>query len=417
MLKGFKNNPITILMTGTFVSQLIPFLVSPILTRIYTPEEFGEFGLFFSLVMVCSVFVSGRYEMSIVLPKSDKDAENILGLSIVLCLISSCILFLAIVLFKNQILGLFHASRFYFGLFVVPIAVFFTGVYQALNYWNYRKETYNTVSISRASRSLNSSLCSIILGLTVLKKSGLIIGDILGQLVSTLLLLYRTLKHSPHVFKSIKFADIKIQALRYKQFPMYNLTSGLLEKTSSHSPTMLLSNFFGDTVTGFFSFSMRIISAPSAIVAKAIGDIFRQEAIKEYDRNNNCKNLFIKTFFKLTSLSGVPFILFYLFAPEIFEIVFGQQWKIAGQYAKILTPMFFLQFVVSPLSNMFLIAEKQKIDFIIQVALLGMVMGSFYLGYSLFKNPDFCILLYAVTYCIKYIFELLLSYQFSLGKK
>jgi len=40
----FAKNVLT-LMTGTTIAQAIPIAISPILTRIYTPEDFGVFAL------------------------------------------------------------------------------------------------------------------------------------------------------------------------------------------------------------------------------------------------------------------------------------------------------------------------------------------------------------------------------------
>lgn len=404
-------------MAGTLFAQLLPFLISPVLTRLFTPEQFGEFGLYFSITMICSVFITARYEMAIMLPKEEHEAENLVGLSFIITFAISLILLILILLFKQPIALLFKTPAIENWLLLIPVSMFSIGFYQALNYWNNRNEKYKSLAFSRVARSVGTSFWSIVFGFGWLKKGGLIIGDTLGQLFSMFFLFFRTKKDYPNFLKSVNKAEMKKQAVRYKQFPIYNVSSGMFEKLSGHSPVMYLANFFGETITGYFSFSLRIISAPSAIVARAFGDVFRQKATKIYHEQGNCKKLFEKTFFQLLLLSLVPFTLFYFVAPDLFAFVFGEKWYRAGEFAQVLTPMFFLQFLVSPLSNMFLVAEKQNIDFFMQVFLFVLVSCSFLYGYKYFNNPETCLLLFTFAYSLKYLVELVLSYQFSLGKK
>jgi len=414
--KIFSGN-VFVLMSGTFISQLIPFIISPILTRIFSPEEFGMFGLYFSISMIISVFITGRFESTIILPKSDADAINLAGLSLSITLLISILLFLLILFFKHPVSVLLKNPGIENWLFILPVTMFSIGLFQTLNYWNNRKEKYKQMAVSRVARSAGTSVASIAIGYALLKKGGLILGDTIGQLLASFLLFFTTWKNDKHLVKEISKSKMKEQAIRYQQFPKFNVASGLFQKISSHAPVLMLSSFFGETITGFFSFSQRIISAPSAIIARAIGDVFRQKANVEFLEKGNCSALFLKTLKLLAAIGIVPFTLFYFFAPEIFGFIFGKEWLIAGEYSKIMTVMFFLQFVVSPISSMFLIAEKQHIDLWIQIILLLGVLSSFAGGYNIFGKPEICILLFTFVYSCKYIVELYLSYKFSKGIK
>ena len=415
-LKKITNGNVFVLMTGTFLSQLIPFLISPILTRIFSPEEFGIFGLYFSISMILSVIITSRYEMAVMLPKSDIDSFNLVGLSLLITTFISIILFFMVLIFKHPVSVLVKSPSLENWFFVLPVTMFSIGLFQTLNYWNNRKEKYKILASSRVFRSAGTGVVSIALGYSFLKQGGLIIGDAIGQLLSGFFLLVNTWENDKYLFKEISKIKMIEQAKRYSQFPKYNVPSGLLEKMSGQAPVLMLSAFFGETITGFFSFSQRIISAPSAIIARAIGDVFRQKANVEFLEKGNCSGIFIKTFQLLFGIGIVPFTAFYFFAPEIFGVVFGKEWIIAGEYSKIMTIMFFLQFVVSPLSSMFLVAEKQHIDMWIQIVLLAGVISSFACGYTIFNKPEICILLFTFVYSVKYIIELFLSYRFSKGK-
>jgi len=414
--RGLNKN-ILVLITGTFVSQLVPFLVAPILTRLFSPEDFGTFGLYFSISMIISVFITGRYEMAIMLPRNHKDAANLVAVSFIITTVICALLFLVVLLFKHPVAILFKSPDIENWLFLLPVTMFAIGTYQALNYWNNRKEKYQRLAISRVTRSVNTSGWSIVFGFATLKKGGLILGDCIGQLAASAFLFFRTWKEDGHYRKEISRPIMLEQAKRYSHFPKFNVLSGLFEKMSGQMPVLLLAHWFGDAITGFFSFSQRIISAPSAIIARAFGDVFRQKATIEFQEKGNCQVLFRKTFIQLFVMSSIPFIGFYFIAPDLFAFIFGAKWRIAGEYSQIMTPMFFMQFVVSPLSNMFLVAEKQIIDLFLQIGLLLAVLASFLYGYNVYKDPEKCLIFFTFAYSAKYSVELYLSYQYSRGKK
>ena len=127
----FSSNVLT-LMTGTTIAQAIPIAISPILTRIYTPEDFGMFALYMSMATIISVIATGRYELAIILPEKDEDAINIMMLSIGITFLVSLITLLIIFIFNAQITLLFGNPNISQWLYFVPLTIVLTGVYQAL---------------------------------------------------------------------------------------------------------------------------------------------------------------------------------------------------------------------------------------------------------------------------------------------
>lgn len=415
--KDKANINVVILMAGTVISQLVPILVSPILTRYFTPEDFGLFGLYFSISMVLSIPVTGRYEFAIMLPKEDEDAINILSLSALIAFVFSFLLFVVLYFFHVPILSLINSESIGNWYLLLAPTVLLIGLYQSLNYWFNRKGDYLNLTYSRVARTSNSSLFSLIFGFTKMVGNGLILADTIGQAIATGFFYYRFLKKYNHFRQQISWTKMKEMAKRYVHFPKYNILSGFLQNASVYAPSILLTSFFGNTVVGFYVLSFRVVSAPGAVIARAFGDVFRQQATEEFNKSGNCKNVFIKTFKKLLILSVIPFILLFFFAPMAFEFIFGSEWRQAGIYTQIMLLMFFLQFTVSPLSNMFIIAEKQGQEMYLQVFLFISVLISFYIGFKIFNSVNACLYLFTFVYSIKYLIEFYLSYKFSLGKK
>jgi O-antigen/teichoic acid export membrane protein len=206
-------------------------------------------------------------------------------------------------------------------------------------------------------------------------------------------------------------------AKRYKQFPLFNVPSGLLEKLSGNLPSLILAPFFGLGMVGLLAISQRVISVPGSVIARAYGDVFRQKATDRYNLHGECHGLFMSTLKKL-ALLGIPgFTLLFFIVVPVFVLLFGEEWREAGVYAQILMPMFLLQFIVSPLSNMFLVAEKQKTDFILQICLFLAIVSALYGGYYVYGTARATLILYSGVYSAKYLVEFVLSYKFSKGKQ
>jgi len=422
MLNKFKqffkqrNKDVLILMTGTVISQAVPLFATFVLTRLYTEVEFGLFQVYFSISMILSVAVTFRYEMAIMLPEKEEDARHILILSCLISVLFSFSVFVAVLFFRNEFSLWLKQPNLKDSFFILPFTLLIIGIYQSFNYWSNRLKYYKQLSLSRVARSMNSSILSIVFGMTsFFKHLGLIIGDTIGQTTSALFLVWKVLKLHPNLFKDVNWNKLKQVAIRYKKFPLFNVPSGFLEKLSGNLPALLMTPFFGIGVVGFFSLSQRMISLPGSVVARAMGDVFRQSATEAYNKDKNCKSLFIKTFKKLVVISLPPFFIMFFVVQEVFVFAFGENWREAGVYAQILMPMFLLQFIGSPLSNMFLVTEKQKIDFLLQICLFLCIILSIYLGYYYFDGPRETLMLYCSVYSLKYVVELLLSYKFSKG--
>lgn len=400
---------------GTGLAQLIPVLISPILTNLYTPEEFGVYGLYFSCTMVLSVIICGRYEMAILLPEKDEERINLLMLCHVIAVFITLFLFLIIYFLDDWFASLLGNESIKEQFIYIPISVFIIGAFQTMNYWTNIKKQYMDLSLSKVSRSFTTSISGILFSYTNIKSSGLVLSDLLGQLISCVYLFNRIWKQTLQFHKYISIDNIKNVAVRYKDFPLFNVTSGLLDKASSHAPVFLLALFFTSRDAGFFALALRIVSAPVSLVSISIGDVFRQEASEAYTKNGNCHDIFMNTFKKLMIIAIPGFIIGFIVVKLMFVSVFGEKWALAGQYSEIMFVMFFLQFTLSPLSSMFIIAEKQNIDMRANIILFVMCILAFSLAKVYFDSFLLAIFFYSIVYSLKYIVQFSFSLKYSKG--
>lgn len=410
----YARNVLT-LMTGTTLAQAIPIAISPILTRLYSPEEFGRFALYMAVTMIASVLVTGRYELAILLPRQDRDALHIATLAITLSMIISAVLLLIVLFFAHPIAALLGDTELAPWLYWAPVSTLLMGVYQSLNYWSNRKAQYKRLAISRTVQSGSAAMAQLGSGYAGSGAVGLVAGQITGQMLATSVMARLIWREDHALIRALRLMRCLALSKRYINFPKYLIVAHGFNTASGQMPVLLLGALFSTSAAGFFTLTQRVMAAPMSLIASALGDVFRQEASQAYIQQGNCKVIYQRTFKRLLLISVAPFTTFFFVAPALFAWIFGEQWRVAGEYAQILTPMAFLQFVTSPLSSMYMIAEKQQIDLLWQVCLLCLVVASF-LGGGAFFSESVSLSIFSASYCLMYGVNGLISYFLAVGR-
>ena len=385
-------------MTGTTIAQAIPIAISPILTRIYTPEDFGVFALYMSVASILSVVATGRYELAIMLPKKDEDAINIVVLSIIISFFVSFISFLIVFIFNAQITNLLANPEISNWLYFIPVTVLLTGVYQSLNYWSNRKKQYKRLATSRIVQSGATGSTNLGLGFSGFGSSGLILGGVLGQFISTTILGRLVWNEDKDRFVHIKRLKVIVLAKKYINFPKFDLMASFINIFSNQVIHILFNTVFNPIIAGFYYLTQRIIGLPISIVSKSIGDVFKEQASKDFKKMKNAKTIYISTFKKLFILALFPSLLLYFFSVDIFIFIFGDNWSVAGEFVKIMIPMLFLKFVSSPLNFMLYIAGKQNVNMYSQILFLLAVLISFLVGENEYEVIEYITIFFSSIY-------------------
>ncbi len=381
----FSKNVLT-LMTGTTIAQAIPIAISPILTRIYTPEDFGVFALFIAITAIFGSIANGRYELAIMLPKKDEDAINIFALGFIITCFISLILLILVLVFNDYFTKLLGNEEISFWLYFVPIAVFFTGIWNILNYFNNRRKQYKDLRNSTIIKSIVLAAIQLSVGFLKSGVTGLISGQIISQLFANTKLLKNIIKDKLFISK---ISRIRMLALlkKYKKFPMYSLPSTLADTSSQQLPYLVIPTIFSLTISGYFSFAKKIINLPSSLISSSISQVFYQSMVNAKNERYRLEILLFKTLKKLVLIALPTTLFLYFSTPYIFPFVFGENWTISGEIAQYLSLIFFITFIVSPLSISFSVTmELEKI--------------------ALWQYS------YLVTTCLLFLFFMLYEYDF-----
>lgn len=385
MLKIFnlKNDFIKnalILVTGSGISQLVPLAFSPILTRIYSPGDFGKLAFYMAWCSILGVLSTGLYELSIMKAKKETAAFNIMMLIMLLSTSLSFLLLLFVICYHFFFATLFVIPLNFITMLFIPLGVFSTGMFQALNYWFNRKKQYKLLNICKIMQSSGIVLMSIFIGLFGNKQYGLIGGFVCGSIFGILPLVTILYK------KSYLFSWVRIKSLAYQNisYPKLLMPATMMNTTASQAPVFFITKYFSAQVVGSFSFASRILTAPVGVISVAIGQIYFK-AVSDITNavNKLVEPTFVKTAKTLFAVSLILFLPFLIFGAEIFKFIFGDQWKTAGEYVQILSVAVFVKFIVSPLSSVFVATGNLKWVTSWQTTYFLTTLTIFYLGRSL----------------------------------
>lgn len=404
------------LMTGTGLAQLLPIALSPVLTRLYTPEEFGVFALYGSICAILAVLVTGKYELAIVVPRHDGEAINLVAVALVSSMVVSLILLVAVLLWNEPIVRLLGHPEISSWLYLVPVTTLILGWYYALNYWANRRSRYRSMAISRVMQSGGSSAMQLAAGVTRGGLLGLILGQLLGQLVSTLYLAGSLPCDERSLLRRVSLKRMKCVALRHIGYPKFMVPGQAMSVGATEMSLLLLTVFFGAGVAGFYSLAQRVMAAPLSLVANAIGDVYRQRAAGQYVSQGECLDIFLGSFKRLVLFAFLPMLPVLLFGPWLFAFVFGDAWRAAGEIASLLSVLVFFQTLSSPLSSTVLLPGWLHLDSFWQFARLCGAGLVFYVCSQVGVDYQVAILAHVCVFSCLYILHSYFQYRAARGE-
>ncbi|WP_417365316.1 lipopolysaccharide biosynthesis protein [Flavobacterium beibuense] len=404
-LKSGNFKSIATLFTGTLISRVIPFLLAPVLTRIYSQEEFGRVALYLSVTQVFSVIACGRYEMSIVLPDNKKEALSSLLLSVIIAFFTSFILLVTVILFSTSLSIYLEDPKIEKWLYFLPLSIFLQATFMALSFYMVREKKFKDIAVSNIAKSFGAGLLQILLGVVKKVYDGLLIGEVFSYLFGNFRYL-RQINKEKEVVKSITKEDLKSTAKRYKNFALFSTPSILLNSLSVNVINFFIPKLYSLSVLGNYSLSYKYIMFPITLIGGSVRDVFFQELNQVKHQQVKAKKVFVKYSLFLFISSFLICTVLYFIIEDLFIMIFGKEWQLAGEISKILLPLVMVRFCVNPISVVLTVYEKQKMEFVINLLLflsgLGAVIISSFCKYNIGVFVNLYMILSSIIYLLFY---------------
>lgn len=405
--------------TANTIAQFLPLISAPILTRIYTPADYGVLGVIMSITGLLGVFITLSYSNAIIISDSDPEVDHIIGLCLKLNLLITVISMLFLIFFRQAIARQYQVLDYSYWFYIIPVLLFLNGMNNMLASLVTRWKYFKALSINKVIMAVTSAVISIGSGLIFRNTTGLLLSFLIsiGLSNALLLILLRKNKKLQPISFYLNF-NTKNVVNKYRDFPQYVLPAEFINSFSNQIPIFMLSSASTSpqTAVGHYNMSNRILGLPISLISTSIGDVFKQRAANDYNEAGDCRPIFVKTFKALLITSLFPFAILIFFGSDIFAIVFGEKWRGAGHYSQILGIMFFFRFIISPLTYVFYIARKQKLDFVLHLLFIVFGFVTLYVGIRKFNNIDLSLWMFSVSYSCLYLIYFYFSYKFSLRK-
>lgn len=397
----FSN--MAILTGGNIAARVIGVLTIPIISRIYTPNDFGVLAVYASTLSLLDPLATFRYSMTIPLPRNDRTAINLvflcLAIQVLLALVTGAILLFA----GKKIFSLFSMQQLIPYWWLLPLGILGLGTYEALTYWATRIKAFGPIAKTKVSQSFFSAAIKIGMGIMDIKPFGLLLGHLASQ-VCGLFLLIRKFKEAPFTFKkTVTLKKIVFFAKRYRKFPVYQIPSRFLLSLAVQMPVFYLSSTFGADIAGLFGMAVSVTAIPMQLFGNTLAQAYYAEIALMGKRNiREIRKLSIGLIKRLSLISIPFFLLFVFFAPKLFAFVLGERWTIAGQYAGYLSFYLLAQFISAPLMNTFNVIEKQGVFFLINLTRVCLVAGVFLFCHLFSASPQQTIATFSLTLLLHY---------------
>jgi len=340
-----------ILALGTLISQIFLISSTPLITRLYSPEVFGIFALFTAITSVFVPIVCGRYNIAMIVVKKNNEGNALFNLSLILSLVSCLILLIIFFFGEISLKKLLNAEKLNFWWFFIPVIIFLSSSREIIKSYLNRVKNYSLISKSEIFFSIIKVTFLLSLGYLGYSFNGIFIADIISFMATIIFLIFFLKKIKKNfLIKKKKLYEV---AKKYKEFPIYQSTSTLINTIRVVLPVFFLTKYFDSDIVGYYSLILMSIFYPLSFISKSISMIHIKKVAELIQKRTNVTNYIKKLTFILIFIILVPVFIVLFFGEEIFSFVFGKEWILAGNLASILIIGLGFQFVISTLSPVF----------------------------------------------------------------
>jgi O-antigen/teichoic acid export membrane protein len=356
-----------VLVGGTGLAQAILALALPVATRLYTPADFGALSVFAGLIGIVSVAACLRFEIAIPLPKREIFARNLLVLSLGCAAAVAAALAVILAVFSPVLAAWLNQPRLTPYLWLVPVGVLLAGGMSALQFWYARKESFMTIARARIGQSIAAAATQLACGWAGIAPAGLLLAQLLNSGMACLTLGYRVLRSEPTLRRSVSLTRMRAMFRQYDRFPKFSTWEAVSNAAQAYLPVIMIAALVSGQEAGHLGLAMYAVQAPMTLLGGAVSQVYLSRAAHEH-RAQRLATFTTEVFGRLLRIGIGPIVFAGIVASNAFAIVFGPDWRRAGDLVVWMTPWFMFQFLSFPLSMALPVTSSQKTSLVLQIS-------------------------------------------------
>lgn len=402
------------LLSANVIAQTVGLLVYPILTRVYSPDDFGLLNLFLSIGGVLTLLGTAEYQYAIVLPEKDADARAVFHVGLIILTLVT-ILTLISLPFGSQIASLFNAPQLGQWLWLLPFYVLVIGLWTLLNYYYTRYKQFNYISAYQVSSSLTNAATKVGFGYAGFLSGGLIVSSVIGPFVGCITSFAVSWKNGiTSIFTLSSHSERKSVAKQYIKFPAFSLPKSLVNVLSGNMPAFLLTPFFGLSELGFFAMAITLAYRPVNMICGSVYQVLYQRVAYLVNQHQSIKHL-LSEFISKTMLVTIPcFVGLYFILPWLTQLLLGEGWEMTATIIRLM--LFWLAMVLVTTTINFIpdIFGKQHGLLVFEIGYLvarivglyiGIAYNDFILAVTLYVAAGFVFMLLELIWFLWIVFR------------
>lgn len=348
-----------LIMSGSILSQVIVFLSLPIITRLYTPEQFGLLAVYVAIFTMISVVACLRFDIAIPIPKSEEAAVNLAALALMSTLAIAILVLLVLLIVWALDIEFITSIEIWGYAWLLPIGTVFAGLFTTAQFWSIRKQRYYQIGRTRVFQAIVGAATQIVAGLLNIIPIGLLLGHLLMTSVGFLALFHIAWKKEGQLSKAVTKEGLFETFSKYRDFPKFSVIEGLATNGAQQIAIILVASYSIGAEAGFFFLAIRALSAPVSLVTNAVSQVYLQRA-PEHLRSGTLRQFTQKILVAIAIGFVVPMAIFGYFSVPIFEFVFGPEWVKAGEMAVILVPAYLFSGFSASIGMVMNVTGQQK---------------------------------------------------------
>jgi O-antigen/teichoic acid export membrane protein len=374
--KGILREAAT-LVSGNILAQVIALVAYFVLTRIYSPDDYGLFNIFYSYIEVLIILSTCKYELAVVVADDDREAAAVSRFALRLnTLVSLGLLTIALMLWLTGVLpGNF--SQLGWIVLLIPPMVFFCGTSRIYSFLYNRFHRYSQIAISDNVNAGAGALLKILLGWLGLSQSGLPIGTVLGQAAANLN--YR-LRLRSLALPATTMADNKASARKHRNFPFYVATKDFVSTFSSNLPFLWLALYFDRAEVGLFGLALTFTLQPVNLISTAFERVLYTRTAEAVHARQPIAPMLRRFLLPLAALATVACVAACFVAEPVFDFCFGDRWQGCGPYVQALLPWVLTGFISACMLFIPNVFSTQRTEFLFYIVMLMLRVAAIITG-------------------------------------
>ena len=368
------------LLGGNVLAQVIALAAYFILMRIFSPNDYGLYNIFYSYIEVLIILSTLKYELAVVVADDDREANDLAGLTLrINTLVSLLLLTIVLVLWLTGMLPGNFAQLGWMVLLIPPM-VFFCGTSRVYGALFNRMHCYRSIAVNETVNAGTGALLKIALGLLGMLQAGMPVGTVAGRAIAniTYRLKLRQLGRTPsfHGDRTAAFSVMR----KHRNFPFFVASKDFINSLSYNLPFLWLALYFDRAEVGLFALALTFTFRPANLLNTAIEKVYYARTAEGVRQGEPVGRMISRMLLVVNAIALPVCILAWFAAEPVFSFCFGGRWAGCGIYVRALLPWIFLSLSTTPLTFISNVFSSQRIEFYFYLVLLALRVAAIAIG-------------------------------------